>query len=184
MPNFKGRCKQGYRKYYKSRKYKHSKSYILTTSTTINQTNDNRNQKNNICDEIDSISRNICNDINSNNCAQNNDITVATTKTTPSFLTNRIKKDNNSNKSVRCHNKKIYSNNTNHINNINNTNKKHDQNDTTTTNRKSNSNRDNDNNNINNTNSNINNGNGNNDGNKNNTLFVNVDDSSLYSISH
>ena len=82
---FKGICKQGYRKYYKSSKYKYLKSYISPT-TTITQINDNRNQTNHICGDIDGSFRNICNDINSNNCAQNIDSPVATTKITTSVL--------------------------------------------------------------------------------------------------
>ena len=68
IPKFKGRNKQGQRKCYQPRKYKCGKSYISPTTTTTHP-NGNRNQNIHIFGDIDSGSRNRCNDIKSNDCA-------------------------------------------------------------------------------------------------------------------
>ena len=54
--------------------------------------------------DMDRSSKNRCNDINSNNCAPNVDITVATTTITTSFTTTTTNTNDNNNISSICNN--------------------------------------------------------------------------------
>ena len=65
--NSKVSFKRDHCKYYQLRKYKHFNSCISPKDPTTHP-NDRRNQNNHILGGIDSSSRNICNNVNSNNC--------------------------------------------------------------------------------------------------------------------
>ena len=92
MSKFKRSRKRGYCKSYQPIKYKSRKSYISPTTTTT-QPNNNINIDNRICGEIEISYRNICDDINSNNCAQNIDRNVATITITNSINTTNTTKN-------------------------------------------------------------------------------------------
>ena len=112
VPNFQGICKRGQRKIYQSRKYQHCKSYIIPTINTNTYTNDNINQNNHIPVDMCSSSRYRCNNISSDNCAQNVDKTVSATTITNSNINRNINSNRNRNinrKRNRNRNSKINS---------------------------------------------------------------------------